>query len=175
MAYADVCVCWYILTQILLAENADTLAAAKVAGIPTVSSDALLRVSIRQHISAYVAYVSISQHTSAYEFPQFQATRCCGYTHTSAYLSIRQHTSAFVSIRRHTSAYLGIRQHTSAYVSIRQHTSVGEVLRKLVSLFSDSSAPSLYISLYIYIYIYICIAYYVYNILFILCIYIYII
>jgi hypothetical protein len=57
------------------------------------------------------------------------------WSHTSAYVSIRQHTSAYVSTRQHTSAYVSIRQHTPAYVSIRQHTSAYVSIRQHTSAY----------------------------------------
>jgi hypothetical protein len=76
----------------------------------------LKKVSIRQHMSAYV---SIRRHTSAYVGIRQRLRQACKRSapayglrslsekgqHTSAYVSICQHMSAYVSIRRHTSAF----------------------------------------------------------------------
>jgi hypothetical protein len=43
------------------------------------------------------------------------------YTHTSAYVSIRQHTSAVCGSLRFYNL-IPVHTHTSAYVNIRQHT-----------------------------------------------------
>jgi hypothetical protein len=64
---------------------------------------------MRQHTSAYAAYVSVCQHTC----------RSAGRPRPAC-VSIRQHTrhtSAYVSI--HAVALVGLDLHTSAYVSIR--------------------------------------------------------
>ena len=72
----------------------------------TAQSRASRRPTSRASSDCHPPYVSVRQHTSAYV----------------TYVSICQHTSEYVSIRQHTSAYVSIasrRQHTSAYVSIR--------------------------------------------------------
>jgi hypothetical protein len=98
---------------------------------------------IRQHTSAYVAYVCIRQHCVVGLDCVVRVLRLyiCAYvsirqhtSHTSAYVCIAlsgvaasceffayiyAHTSAYVSIRLHTSAYVCVRQHTSAYAPVR--------------------------------------------------------
>jgi hypothetical protein len=84
----------------------------------------LAHVSIRQHTSAYAAYVSIRSRRTCVTsksgekkspHPEVMSRTCANSLSSIARSSSID--SAYVSKRQHTSAYVSIRQHASAYVS----------------------------------------------------------